>query len=75
MSFSSKVKGEISKYIDLSPEEALAEISAIMKVGGTLGFSGRGITFKITTENPGSARVMFTLLKEYCDIHYSINFF
>lgn len=69
MSFSSKVKGEISKYIDLSPEEALAEISAIMKVGGTLGFSGRGITFKITTENPGSARVMFTLLKEYCDIH------
>lgn len=69
MSFSSKVKGEISKYIDLSPEEALAEISAIMKVGGTLGFSGRGITFKITTENPGSARVMFTLLKEYCNIH------
>lgn len=69
MSFSSKVKGEISRYIDLSPEEALAEISAIMKVGGTLGFSGRGITFKITTENPGSARVMFTLLKEYCNIH------
>lgn len=38
MSFSSKVKGEICRYIDISKEEALAEISAIMKVSGTLAF-------------------------------------
>lgn len=69
MSFSSKVKGEISRYIKLSETEALAEISAIMKVGGTIGFSGSGLSFKITTENPASARVVFTLLKEYCNIH------
>ncbi|SHE69685.1 DNA-binding protein WhiA [Clostridium fallax] len=69
MSFSSKVKGEICRYVNLSKEEALAEISAIMKVSGTLAFSGRQISFKITTENPASARLMFTLLKEHFNIH------
>ena len=41
MSFSAKVKGEICRYTDISIEEALAEISAIMKGSGTIGFSGR----------------------------------
>ncbi len=69
MSFSSKVKGEICRYIEISKEEALAEISAIMKVSGTIGFSGKGLSFKITTENPASARHIFTILKDYFDIH------
>lgn len=69
MSFSAKVKGEICRYTDISKEEALAEISAIMKGSGTIGFSGRGLSFKITTENPASARHIFTILKEYFDIH------
>lgn len=69
MSFSAKVKGEICRYTDISREEALAEISAIMKGSGTIGFSGRGLSFKITTENPASARHIFTILKEYFDIH------
>ena len=69
MSFSAKVKGEICRYTDISIEEALAEISAIMKGSGTIGFSGRGLSFKITTENPASARHIFTILKEYFDIH------
>ena len=69
MSFSSKVKGEIGRYTEMSKSEALAEISAIMKVGGTIGFSGRGLSFKVTTENPASARFIFTLLKEHFDIH------
>lgn len=68
-SFSSKVKGEICRYVDITKEEALAELSAIMKVSGTLAFSGRQISFKITTENPGAARLIFTLLKEYFNIH------
>ena len=69
MSFSSKVKGEIGRYTEMSKSEALAEISAIMKVGGTIGFSGKGLSFKVTTENPASARFIFTLLKEHFDIH------
>ena len=49
MSFSSKVKGEICRYVDITKSEALAQISAIMKVSGTIGFSGKGITFRIVT--------------------------
>ena len=69
MSFSAKVKGEIARYSDFSKSEALAQISAIMKVSGTIGFSGSGLSFKITTENPSSARLIFTLLKTHFDIH------
>lgn len=69
MSFSSKVKGEIARYSDISKSEALAEISAIMKVSGTISFSGKGLSFRISTENPSSARVIFTLLKEFFNIH------
>lgn len=69
MSFSSKVKGEISRYIDISKNEALSEITAIMKASGTLAFSGTGLKFRITTENPASARLAFSLLKDYFEIH------
>ena len=40
-----------------------------MKVSGTIGFSGSGLSFKITTENPSSARLIFTLLKIHFNIH------
>lgn len=69
MSFSSKVKGEICRYSDINREETLAEISAIMKVSGTIAFTGKGLSFRITTENPASARLIFTLLKEHFNIH------
>ncbi|MGL5617341.1 MAG: DNA-binding protein WhiA [Sarcina sp.] len=69
MSFSSKVKGEICRYLEMSREEAIAELSAIMKVSGTIAFSGRELKFRITTENPASARLAFTLLKEYLNVH------
>ncbi len=70
MSFSSKVKGEICRFTNLTKEEVTAELSAIMKVSGTLTFgSGRHMSFKITTENPTSARLIFTLLKDYFGIH------
>ena len=69
MSFSSKVKGEIARYSELTKSEALAQISAIMKVSGTIGLSGSGLSFKITTENPSSARLIFTLLKIHFNIH------
>lgn len=70
MSFSSKVKGEVCRYTELSKEEAISILSAIMKVSGTLSFtSGMQVSFKITTENPATARLMFTLLKEHFNIH------
>ncbi|MGM9977933.1 MAG: DNA-binding protein WhiA [Clostridium sp.] len=69
MSFSAKVKGELGRYTEMSKEEALAQISAMMKVSGTIAFNGKGLSFKITTENPTSARLVFTLLKEHFHIH------
>lgn len=69
MSFSAKVKGELGRYTEMSKEETLAQISAMMKVSGTIGFNGKGLSFKITTENPTSARLVFTLLKEHFHIH------
>ncbi|MGL5635046.1 MAG: DNA-binding protein WhiA [Sarcina sp.] len=69
MSFSAKVKGEICRFVDMSRDEALSEITAIMKASGTLGFSGKGLKFRITTENPASARLAFTLLKDHFKIH------
>lgn len=40
-----------------------------MKVSGTIAFTGKGLSFRITTENPASARLIFTLLKEHFNIH------
>lgn len=70
MSFSSKVKGEICRSSNLSKEEATSQLSAIMKVSGTISFaSGKQLSFKITTENPAIARLIFKLLKEHFNIH------
>ncbi|MGL4989573.1 MAG: DNA-binding protein WhiA [Sarcina sp.] len=69
MSFSSKVKGEICRYVDVTKSEALSELTAIMKASGTIAFSGKGLKFRITTENPASARLAFTLLKDHFSIH------
>lgn len=72
MSFSLKVKNEVCKYINMSKTEAVAELAAIMKVSGTLLFSNRQFNFKITTENPAIARLVFKLLKKYFSIHTEI---
>lgn len=69
MSFSSKVKSEITRNTDISREEILSMMSAIMKVSGTLAFSSSKLSFKITTENPSTARFIFKLLKDHLLIH------
>ncbi|MDP4178581.1 MAG: DNA-binding protein WhiA [Bacillota bacterium] len=73
MSFSSKVKNEICRVEDLTKEEAVAEISAIMKVSGTLSLGGRNhISFNVITENPAIARRVFKILKHHFNIHIDI---
>ena len=73
MSFSSKVKSEICRVIEISMEEAASELSAIMKVSGTLSLGGnKQLSFRITTENPAIARHIFKLLKKYFNIHTKI---
>jgi DNA-binding protein WhiA len=54
-------------------EEAAAELSAIMKVSGTLLLGGiRKFSFKIITENAPTARFLFKLLKNKFDMHSKI---
>ncbi len=70
MSFSLKVKNEVCRTSEISKDEAAAQLSAIMKASGTLGFGfNRSVTFKIVTENPAIARWIFRVLKDYFDIH------
>lgn len=70
MSFSLKVKNEVCRNSELSKDEIAAQLSAIMKSSGTLGFGfNRSITFKIVTENPAIARWIFKNLKDFYDIH------
>jgi len=72
MSFSAKVKSEVCRIGDLTKEEAVATLSAIMKVSGTLGVTNRKISFRVITENAAIARLVFKLLKEYFGIHTRI---
>ncbi|WP_346889960.1 DNA-binding protein WhiA [Clostridium sp. UBA1056] len=70
MSFSLKVKNEVCRNSELSKDEIAAQLSAIMKSSGTLGFGfNRSITFKAITENPAIARWIFKNLKDFFDIH------
>lgn len=70
MSFSLKVKNEVCRTSEISKDEVAAQLSAIMKASGTLGFGfNRAVTFKIVTENPSIARWVFRVLKDYFEIH------
>ena len=70
MSFSLKVKNEVCRTSEISKDEVAAQLSAIMKASGTLGFGfNRAVTFKVVTENPSIARWVFRVLKEYFEIH------
>ncbi|MCR1934409.1 DNA-binding protein WhiA [Clostridium tepidum] len=72
MSFSLKVKNEVCKHIEINKQEAIAELSAIMKVSGTLLFTNKQFNFKITTENAAIARLVFKILKDHFGIHTEI---
>lgn len=70
MSFSAKVKSEVCRIGELTRNEAKAELSAVMKVSGTLSLGGnKQLSFRVTTENPSIARRVFKLLKQYFNIH------
>lgn len=73
MSFSLKVKNEVCRHSELNKEEAIAELSGIMRASGTLGIGAKmSLNFKIVTENPAIARLIFKLLKEHFNIHTQV---
>ncbi len=73
MSFSSKVKEELSKACSPSRHCCIAEISAIISMCGRIVFDENDcVTIKIHTENVTVARKYFTLLKKTYNINTDI---
>lgn len=74
MSFSSKAKNELSRRTSESKCCMKAELSALVRVSGTIQLVGLGKTnLLITTENPAIARLIFVLFKKSLKIHTDID--
>lgn len=73
MTFSSIVKNEISKLSSESKCCQLAELSALIKMTGTIQIHGRNnIGIKLSTENASIARMLFSLIKDIFDVNTRI---
>lgn len=68
MSFTTKVKEEV---LAKSPKTR-EELSALIKMSGSLGLTNQGLTLSITTENAKIARHLYSLLERYYAIHPQI---
>jgi len=69
MSFTAEVKDELSRIEGPTPACALAELSALMRVCGTLSFHGAGrYSLRIATETGSVARTTMGLIHKYLDL-------
>ncbi|MBN2795317.1 MAG: DNA-binding protein WhiA [Clostridia bacterium] len=74
MSFSAKTKNELARRTSDSKCCQMAELSALVRVSGTIQLLGRGKTnLLITTENPAIARLIFILFKRSLKVHTDID--
>ena len=73
MSFTAEVKDELSRVDGEAPECALAELSALMRVCGTLSFYGSGrYAVRIATETGSVARTAMRLVHRRLDLETSL---
>ena len=69
MSFTAQVKDELSRVEGSCPQCALAQLSAIVRVCGTLSFRGPGrYSIRVSTETGAVARTMIKLTHELFDV-------
>lgn len=69
MSFTAQVKDELSRVDGSCPDCAYAELSAIMRVCGTLSFHGSGSwSLRVATETGAVARTMIRLSHNLFDL-------
>lgn len=74
MSFSSKTKNELARRTSDSKCCQLAELSALVRVSGSIHLLGRGKTnLTIATENSAIARLIFILFKRSMKVHTDID--
>ncbi len=74
MSFSSKIKEELSRHIGSARHCRIAEITAIINISGKIEFDEQTNKYgiKVHTENPTVARKYFTLLKKTFNIKVEV---
>ncbi|WP_461213278.1 DNA-binding protein WhiA [Lacticaseibacillus sp. GG6-2] len=62
-SFASTVKKELTQ-LEVHPEHAKAELSALIRMNGTLGILNHQFVLNVQTENPAIARRLYALMKQ-----------
>lgn len=73
MSFTAEVKDELSRIEPISDEVARAELSALLRVCGTLSFHGTGrYSLKVQTETGAVARAVVQLTHRYVGLETSL---
>ena len=64
MSFTSEVKKELT-LLEVHPVHARAELAAFIRLNGTVGLKKNALDLSIQTENAGTARRIYSLIKKY----------
>lgn len=71
MSFASETKKELTN-LEVKPCCIQAELSALIRMNGSLSFSNRKLVVDIQTENAAIARRIYTLLKKSYDVQVEL---
>ena len=75
MSFTAEVKNELSRVVSASKEADLAQLSALIRVTGTLSFHGtRSYSVRIVTETGTVARTVVALSRQLFGLGTSIEY-
>lgn len=72
MSFSARVKNELSRHIDGARHCRIAEIAAIINMCGHIHINKNNISLKVQTENPSVAKKFFILIKKTFNMNTEI---
>ena len=74
MSFSAETKNELARIMPESKDCSLSELSAIIKLSGSIQIAGyKKLNIKVITELNSIARKVFKLLKQNFDINTTIS--
>lgn len=73
LSFSSRVKNELTRHVDAGRHCNIAEISALINICGEVSVhEDKQVSIKFQTENPAVARKYFTLIKKTFNINTEV---
>ena len=67
MSYASEVKKELTT-LEVHFGNAKAELMALIRMNGSLGLSNHRFILNVQTENPATARRIYSLLKQFYDV-------